>query len=381
MPEPNGEPGTASGGGPRIVVVGLGFGAEFVPIYQAHPGAELVGVCQRTPGKLHEIADVFGVPKRFTRFEDVLADPEVDAVHLNTPIPLHAEHTLQALKAGKHVAVNVPMATTLEDCAAIVEAVTASGRTYMMMETRVYSREYLYVKQLHEAGHLGRLQFLRGSHHQDMKGWPGYWEGLPPMHYATHAIAPLLAIAGRRAEYVNCYGSGQIAGELAGRYGSPFAVESALVKLHESDVSAEMSRSLFDTAREYIEYFAVYGSQRSFEWEQTLDSGPVLFTGGRAARVDIPDFAQHLPPPIRRFTTQGVYGGSPSDPSLPHASGHGGSHPHLADEFVRSIRTGRRPSIDAWVAANWTAVGICAHESAMRDGARVSLPRFTLESN
>ena len=57
-------------------------------------------------------------------------------------------------------------------------------------------------------------------------------------------------------------------------------------------------------------------------------------------------------------------------------SGHGGSHPHLAHEFVRSIIEDRPPAIDAVTAANWTAVGICAHESAMRGGARVAVPDF-----
>ena len=64
----------------------------------------------------------------------------------------------------------------------------------MMMETVVYSREYLFVKELYDKGELGRIQFLRGSHQQDMDGWPDYWPGLPPMHYATHCVSPCLAI-------------------------------------------------------------------------------------------------------------------------------------------------------------------------------------------
>ena len=64
----------------------------------------------------------------------------------------------------------------------------------MMMETVVYSREYLFVKELYDKGELGRIQFLRGSHQQDMDGWPDYWPGLPPMWYATHCVSPCLAI-------------------------------------------------------------------------------------------------------------------------------------------------------------------------------------------
>jgi len=69
------------------------------------------------------------------------------------------------------------------------------------------------------------------------------------------------------------------------------------------------------------------------------------------------------------------------DPNNPHQSvlqgnGHHGSHPHLVHEFVRSIVEGRKPAIDAVTAANWTAAGICAHESAMQGGREVIIPAF-----
>ena len=110
----------------------------------------------------------------------------------------------------------------------------------MMMETVVYSREYLFVKELYDKGELGRIQFLRGSHQQDMDGWPGYWEGFPPMHYATHCVSPCLAIVGKHAEHVVCHGSGRIDEDLIPKYGSPFAIETATFKLRDSDLSAEV---------------------------------------------------------------------------------------------------------------------------------------------
>ena len=182
----------------------------------------------------------------------------------------------------------------------------------MMMETVVYSREYLFVKELYDKGELGRIQFLRGSHQQDMDGWPGYWEGLPPMHYATHCVSPCLALLGKHAEHVVCHGSGRIDEALIPKYGSPFAIETATFKLRDSDVCAEVTRSLFDTARQYRESFDVYGSKKSFEWQQVEDEEPVIHTKStREAplseaqipqRVKVPDYAHLLPEPIRRFT-------------------------------------------------------------------------------
>ncbi|GAI62611.1 unnamed protein product, partial [marine sediment metagenome] len=76
-----------------------------------------------------------------------------------------------------------------KECLEIAKARRKSDKVYMMMETAVYTREFLYSKELVESGKLGKIQFLRGSHQQNMSlpGWPDYWYGFPPMHYATHA--------------------------------------------------------------------------------------------------------------------------------------------------------------------------------------------------
>ncbi len=178
----------------RVAIIGLGFGAEFIPIYQDYPDAEMHAICRRDQAGLDECGDEFGIKARYTDFADMLKDPDIDAVHINSPIPDHAAMSIAALKAGKHVACTVPMGTSIDECKQIVEAQRKSGKVYMMMETVVYSREYLFVKDLYDKGELGRIQFLRGSHQQDMDGWPDYWPGLPPMWYATHCVSPCLAI-------------------------------------------------------------------------------------------------------------------------------------------------------------------------------------------
>jgi predicted dehydrogenase len=99
----------------NVAIVGLGFGAEFIPIYQQHPNANMYAICQRTESKLNEVGDQYGIEVRYTNYDDLLNDPKVDAVHINSPIPNHAEQTLKALRAGKHVACTVPMATSVED--------------------------------------------------------------------------------------------------------------------------------------------------------------------------------------------------------------------------------------------------------------------------
>lgn len=370
----------------RVAIIGLGFGAEFIPIYQAHPDAELVAVCQRSREKLDAIADHFRVPKRYTDYDALLDDPEIDAVHINTPIPDHAAQSIKALRKGKHVACTVPMATSVEDCAEIVRLTRETGLRYMMMETVVYAREFLFVRELYQRGDLGRIQFLQASHQQDMDGWPGYWPGLPPMYYATHCVGPCLALTRALAETVSCFGSGRIRDEMIPRYNSPFAIETTHIKLQNSDLVARIYRSLFDTARQYRESFDVYGSKKSFEWPLVEGEHPVIHTAKKPEpeipeRVTVPDFAHLLPEPIRRFTTKGVYDNESNEHlSFTQGGGHGGSHPHLAHEFITALREERDPFPNAVESANWTCTGILAHESAMKGGALIQLPSFTLGS-
>src|SRR5438552_16971836 len=230
----------------NVAIVGLGFGAEFIPIYQRHPQANMYAICQRTRKKLDAIGDAFGVEKRYDDFYELIKNPEVDAVHINSPIPDHAWQSIAALKAGKHVACTVPMATSVEDCKKIVALVVHRKKKYMMMETVVYAREFLYLRELYEKGEHGKIQFLQASHQQDMDGWSNYWPGLPPMWYATHCVGPMLALTRATAEYVSCFGSGTIRKELVKNYGSPFAVETAHIKFKNSDLTARIYRSLFD---------------------------------------------------------------------------------------------------------------------------------------
>lgn len=368
----------------NVAIVGLGFGAEFIPIYLKHPNANMYAICQRTQSKLDEIGDAFNIEKRYTSYDELLKDPAVDAVHINTPIPDHGIQSIKALKAGKHVACTVPMATTLEECEQIVKLCQEKGLTYMMMETVVYAREFLFMKELYEKGELGKVQFLKASHQQDMDGWPNYWPGLPPMHYATHCVGPVLGLTRAEAEYVSCFGSGTIREELQKHYNSPYAVETTHIKFRNSDLSAQVYRSLFDVARQYRESFEVYGSKKSVEWPLIEHKPLVVHTAKRPEpeipeEVQSPDYAHLLPEPIQRFTTQGVYDSDEKQHlSFTQGAGHGGSHPHLVHAFINALIEGKDPYPNAKQSANITCVGILAHESAKKGGELIKLPEFTL---
>ncbi len=370
----------------NIAIIGLGFGAEFIPIYQRHPNANMYAICQRTKSSLDEIGDQYGINNRYTSYDELLQDPEIDAVHINTPIPNHGEQSIKALKAGKHVACTVPMATTVEECKEIVELTKETQLTYMMMETVVYAREFLFMREMYESGELGKVQFLKASHQQDMDGWPDYWPGLPPMYYATHCVGPVLGLTQAEAEYVSCFGSGTIREELHQYYNSPHAVETTHIKCRNSDLSAHIYRSLFDVARQYRESFEVYGSNKAVEWPLIEGNPLVVHTAKRPEPeipelVDCPDYAHLLPEEIQPFTTGGVYDEDEHQHlSFTQGAGHGGSHPHLVHAFLEGLVNGKDPYPNAVQSANITCVGILAHESAKQGGEIVKLPAFTFSS-
>ena len=375
-----------------VGIVGLRFGGEFPAIYRDHPNVERVILCDKNSELLDRYSKKFKYDCAVDNFDELLK-MGADAIHIVTDLGSHYDLTMKSLKSGHHTACTVPMAMTCKELENIVNAQRASGKNYMMMETSVYTYQCLYVKELIDSGRLGNIQFMLGTHYQDDEGWPDYWKGLPPMKYGTHAISPMLFLSESKTVEVHAYGSGRMREELVQKYGNPYPVETAIFKLSRDGLSASATRSLFETAREYVEGFTIFGDKMSFEW--TMENEPAIefefidpvpepnakltYAGRKmtAKRAACPDYADRLPESIRKYTKEHTI----LDPDNPHQSikqggGHHGSHPHLVNEFVTSIIEERAPLIDAETAANWTASGICAHESAMNNGATVKIPVF-----
>ena len=374
-----------------VCLVGLSFGLEFVPIYAEHPDVDKVYVCDTNENLLKLARDRYSIPMErcTTEIQEILDNPEIDAVHLVTPPATHAPLSIRVLNAGKHCGCTIPMGMSIQELKDIIAARKASGKNYMFMETTIFQREYLYMQELYQTGKLGRLQYMSCAHYQDMEGWPEYWEGFPPLMHPTHAVAPCLQLAGHLPLRVYARGSGKINDRYTARYGCPYAFESAFITLEDSDVTIEMERFLYGVARSYSECFRIYGENMSFEWQQLGSEDPVLYTrtggigthngrGGliKEERVEIPDYAHLLPKEIQHFTRNGVYNNENTHLSFVQGGGHGGSHPHLVHEFVRSIIEERPAVLDDIMGAYWTGTGICAHESAMQGGTVIEIPRF-----
>ena len=307
-------------------------------------------------------------------------------MHINSPIADHAPQSIAALKAGKHVASTVPAATTIDECRQIVEAQRKSGKVYMMMETVVYSREYLFVKELYDKGELGRIQFLRGSHQQDMDGWPGYWEGFPPMHYATHCVSPCLAHPrqARRARRLPRLGPHRRGADPEVR--QPVRdrdrdVQAArLGRLRRGDAQpvrhrAAVPRELRRLRLEEVVRVAAGRERRAGDPHEEHDGAaadragdPEAREGARTTRTCCRSRSSAFTQPAAIQDAEHL--------SFLQGGGHGGSHPHLVHNFLMAC-LGKQPAMpDAETSVNWTMVGICAHQSALKGGEKIEIPRF-----
>ena len=384
----------------RVAIVGLSFGLEFVPIYLKHPDVSSLVIVDSNKELLDKVGNAYGInPKdRLSDIQDAIDDSSIESITLFTPPVTHAPFSIRVLNAGKHCSCSIPMGMSMDELYGVIEARKKSGKSYMLLETAVFQRELFYVKDMIERGEFGRIQYMSCAHYQDMEGWPSYWEGFPPLMHPTHAVGPCLLLSGKFPKSVYGRGSGRIRDELVKQYNSPFAFESALITLKDSDITIELERFLYGVARGYSECFRIYGENRSFEWQQLHGENPVLYTrtfkmkktsisqiDGKTSyrgseileeRIEVPDYADRLPQEIAGFTKKTVYDKNNKHLSFEQGGGHGGSHPHMINEFVRSIIENRPPIIDDIMGAYWTGVGICAHQSAMEGGKIIDIPEF-----
>lgn len=377
----------------KVVIAGVRFGGEFVPLYLKHPLVDRVGLCDINAQCIERMRERYGdVFDVYENFDEALADGSVDCVHILTPPALHAEMSVRALQAGKNVACAVTMGTDLKQLENVVRAARESGKNYTMMETAVYTRNFRYAENMRKNGELGTVQYLKSEYYQDVEGLQPHWLGYPPMWYATHSVAPLSFLAGSRVAEVLCVGSGQIAPEFQERYGNPFAVESALLKF-ENGLYGSVVRSFNGVAKDYIEQFDVYGTKATFEWQQVnVIEKPVVYRIANSRRdergeyifrkVDTEiftpeDLPSELPEALKPYLRERVYESIGKKGEYYREGGdHHGAHPYLVDEFLRSVYEGRKSFCDEVVAANICATGILAHESALKGGIKFKVPEF-----
>jgi 1,5-anhydro-D-fructose reductase (1,5-anhydro-D-mannitol-forming) len=157
-------------------IVGTGTAADRLvgPGVYADPESQIVAVVSRDEGRAREFAARHGARHAYTRYQDLLADPDVDVVYIATPNAHHATEAISAAEAGKHILCEKPLAATPADALRIVEAARAHG---VKLGTNFQSRHYAPVDEIHrlvQAGEIGDVLIVQAESSggaNPLKGW------------------------------------------------------------------------------------------------------------------------------------------------------------------------------------------------------------------
>jgi len=364
----------------RIGVVGGRFGSTFQ--WHEHPQCVVAAVSDLRPERRSALQKAYQCDCVYDSLEEMLKEAtDLDAIAIFTEAPNHVKHTVAAMNHGKHVVCAVPAAMTLEECQTLLDTVKKTGLTFMMAETSYWQQHTISARKFVEQGEFGEIFAMYSMYrHAGLEslwfedGKPTWRHGFPPMHYPTHCTAHCIGVTGERLVAVSCTGWGDDSPLLKGNpYNNPFWNETAeFVTDKGHSFRVEVWWAGAHVGCERAEW---YGTKMSFICEnrlgtqatlifageqKELDSGGFVRAASRVEPYEIPQWwaTEMLPEPLR------------------HDSGHEGSHTFITHEFIDALICERRPAVDVYEAIAYTAPGIVAHQSALRDGERLTIPDF-----
>ncbi len=361
----------------RMGIVGGRFGSSFQ--WHLSPNAKVTAVCDVAPVRLQQLSEVYRCPTTFKNFREMLKHPELDAVGVFTPAPLHTWMAVEAMKAGKHVISAVPAGLSVEELELLLETVKSTGRKYMMAETSYYYPSIITCRQWAKEGRFGTIFYSEAEYHHegliplmyDDRGLPTWRLGFPPMLYPTHSTGMVIPVTGERLAEVEAIGWGDGHEVLkTNRYKNPFWNTTGFFKTsggHASRISV-----FWHIAGRGTERAQFYGDRLSYvmarpdEIPNTVsqiskDGKTVIDANGypegdmKVEAYQEPDHMESIPQSMRV------------------ASGHGGSHVHITHEFVSAIVEDRHPTVNIWEAIAYTLPGIVAHQSALKGGEKMKI--------
>ena len=338
----------------RVGIVGYGvcrFGAAFG--FQDHPNVEVVAVSDLIPQRRQDLMKACRCEKSYESLEKLILDPKIEAVFAATDAPSHARHCIDVLEHGKHVMTAVPATLgSIDQAEQLLETVRRTGLKYMMAETSCYRADCYAMRQIYRAGGFGRLVYSEGEYFHfcptPIESYKGWRVGLPPQWYPTHSTAYYIGVTGKRFTSVSCGGfRGKVAHcqPDANPYKNPFSDEIALFQTGEGGASR----------------MAVCWGVQGYHGERGRvfgQLGSMTGTSYQGVGKDLPDIER---PPL---------------PPGMSAGGHGGSHGRLSDEFITAILEDRQPLVNVYEALAMTVPGIVAHQSALKDGEQLAVPRY-----
>jgi myo-inositol 2-dehydrogenase/D-chiro-inositol 1-dehydrogenase len=179
----------------RVGIIGSQFAAnQHAEALKMVPEAEVVAAASPNEEHVSAFADRHGIPRHFTDYRQLLALPEVSMITIACPNYLHAQVTIDAARAGKHVACEKPLAMSLEECDRMIDACRQAGVHLFYAEELLFAPKYVRAKTLADEGALGRVYMVRQQecHYGPHSDW--FWDvelsgGGVLMDMGCHSIA------------------------------------------------------------------------------------------------------------------------------------------------------------------------------------------------
>ena len=357
----------------NVGVVGGRFGLQFQ--WHLHPRSQVGAVCDLLPDRRRHLQETYRCPNAYASYREMLAHPGLEAVAVFTPAPLHAWMAIEAMEAGKHVVSAVPAALTLEDLDRLIETVKKTGMRYAMAETTYYRPQIITCRAWAKEGRFGEIFHSESEYHHnisaltyDERGLPTWRHGLPPMFYITHQTGAIVPVTGERLVEVSANGWGD--GDEALRtnsYNNPFWNETAFFRTsggHSARIAV-----WWRAPAGFAQRTQFHGSKLSYIMGRQPEKHPdtaIRWEGDPSADKTV---AEPLDEPQEKHWDR-------LPPELRVRTGHEGSHAHITYDFVQAVLEDRHPEVNVWEAAAYTAPGLVAHESALKDGELQKAPDF-----
>jgi predicted dehydrogenase len=191
-----------------IGVVGCGYwGPNLARNFNALPEAKLAAVCDVDAGRLRHMRSLYPSADLYHDFHEMLESCGIDAVAIATPVRSHHALAKAALNAGKHVLLEKPMASSVEECADLIETARAKGLVLMVGHTFLFSEPVRKITEIIRSGEIGDLRYINcqrlnlGLFQKDINV---AWD------LAPHDISIILHLMGEPPEVVNCQGHAHI---------------------------------------------------------------------------------------------------------------------------------------------------------------------------
>lgn len=384
----------------RFAVIGAGRGKTFINAASVSEDIELVAICDQNAESLKPWADNSSL-RLYTNYDQVLNDPDVDAVCLATPVPLHATQAIAALNAGKHVLSEVTATYSLEEGWGLIAAVERTGLTYMMAENYCYIAAVLQVQNMVEQGVFGNLTYASGSYIHDCRSlfftnegdltWRGrVRQSHIANSYPTHSLGPVARWLGiNRTDFFKTTATWQSGTRTASHYAKrnhPDRADYADTDFwkHPDTVSTCIRTekgALIDlrldwaSARpHHMTRYELQGTKASFSWPDGPKTEPLIWIEDRSP-TDERGIASEWEP-LSNYREEFEHPLWREHRALAEKAGHGGGDYFVLREFSLAIAEQRLPMIDVYDAVVWSSITPLSEQSIAQGNIPVAVPNF-----